>query len=1608
MNLKKRALALLMCICMIVTLLPVAAFADEPAVVYGQYDAETGAWQQVTGSDGSATYETDGGNSLTLSKTAKPLGDNTYQIDLKVVSTQTTTTTPPGVAATVLVIDVSGSMKGDRIAAAKDAALEFVSTYAGKTPDTGRYVAVVPFSSSGYGDHLKVCGWQDVSTVAGKTAVDNAINGLGANGGTNLDAGLRKANALLQDNIVNGVASKNVIALTDGVPTFYINSWNDEVDAHSSYGCPDTNAATAITAETLRNSAAVYTVCFGAADDVCWEKDSVHAWNMIGFAKEWHKTAGPTVGEFLQDSIATAETYAYNADNTEDLLEAFKAITSSITEGISTGTVTDPMGANISVVKKPDNFVQGENNTYRWELSDAETSTDGDKTVYTYTLSYTVKLDTTGKGFDENAYHPTNGVTTFTSGGTAYYFPVPGVKGTAPRYTVTYNKGANGNLAGQDANGNVKTENIKMHTATPAAPEVIPDDDHYFNGWDKEIAATVTENVTYTAQYAAKGAVTFTGESNDVTYNSAEQSINGITVEGLPDGYTYEGLSYIAKGTDADTYDGAFSGNVVIKDASGNDVTYRFNINTVPGKLTIDKLPVIVTITGHNKSVTYTGSTQLVKGYDAEISSNLYTENDFNYTGIATAAGILVGHYPMNLDPAKFVNNNNNFEVTFNVTDGWLDITNRTDKYEITVEANSKTVTYTGEEQSVSGFKTLEFTVDGQKYTVEGLTAEAKGTDVGTYASEVTGTAVVKDAKNNDVTAQFDVKTVDGELVITPATDEVVVTITGNNASKVYSGAEQSVTGFTTDVGDKPITVALADGVNAEAKGTDVGKYDMGLTADSFVVTSDNYSNIKVVVVDGYLDITPITDEVTVTITGNHDSVVYNGAEQSVTGFTTDVGDKPITVALKGGVKAEAKGTDVGTYTMGLTADSFAVTSDNYSNIKVVVVDGYLDITPITDKVVVTITGNNGTFTYDGEKHEVKGYDVSIGNKLYSENDFSFTGTAEVSGTNAGSYNMGLKAEDFSNTSKNFTNVEFVVNDGNLTITPAKVTVTVTGNSGTKVYNGEEQNVSGYSYKIDNDLYDVTDFVVDNPKAVGTDAGTYPMNLTTESVKNLNKNFDVTFVVNDGSLTIAKRDVTITSATDSKVYDGKALTNDNVTAVGFVEGEGASYNVTGSQTTVGSSDNEFTYALGDNTKAANYSIKTVFGKLTVTAATTEIKVVANSNSWVYDGKDHADGGYTVVYGNEKYEVKAGESATLSTGDTVTAVITKTVKHVADTAEGNNVIIKLSVSNADSYATITKESGTLTITAAPLTITAGSNTQPYIDGVVRCDEYTNTPLVEGDKIVSVKITGEQEGSGSSPNVASDAVINNAAGEDVTADYDITYVDGLLEGIPYLVKDVHFNYIMGYKDGTIRPNNNISRAEVATIFFRLLTDESREYFWQETNDFSDVADNYWASPAISTLTNAGILKGYKDGTFRPRDTITRAEMATIIARFANLTENKVTFKDIEGHWAQDAIELAAGNGWIFGYEDNTFCPDNNITRAATIAMINRVLERHVVSVDDLLPDMKEWIDNMDTSYTFYFEIQEATNYHECERIDNSPNEKWTAKLPDIDWTKYEFQS
>lgn len=218
--------------------------------------------------------------------------------------------------------------------------------------------------------------------------------------------------------------------------------------------------------------------------------------------------------------------------------------------------------------------------------------------------------------------------------------------------------------------------------------------------------------------------------------------------------------------------------------------------------------------------------------------------------------------------------------------------------------------------------------------------------------------------------------------------------------------------------------------------------------------------------------------------------------------------------------------------------------------------------------------------------------------------------------------------------------------------------------------------------------------------------------------------------------------------------------------------------------------------------------------------------------------------------------------------------------------------------------------------------------------------------------------------------------------------------------------HFNYIIGYPNGSVRPENNISRAEAATIFFRLMTEESRTAMLSHENSFSDVSSKNWHNTAVSTLANAGILNGYPDGTFRPDQPITRGEMAKIIALFAQLKEGTVSFTDIERHWASAYIKLAAGNGWINGYPGNIFCPDQPITRAETAAMINRVLGRDVNSEENMLEDMIRWSDNTPDKW-YYFDVQEATNYHSYTRTaPATTDEKWTELLPNIDWTLFHY--
>ena len=1765
MNVRKRGLALLMCICMIFTLLPFSAFAEGTTkdVVYGTYD-DNGEWTQSDAATDTVSYN-DG--ALTLTKTATKKADNTYQIDLKVVTTQTESTNPPGSAAAVLVIDVSGSMAycaecgkeshnddhrgpggqdgsssydhkfSSRIAAAMKAAIEFLDSYKGDTAGTGRYVSLVTFGTTA----SVVTDWVDVSVAANYTTITNAINNLTANGGTNLEQGLAKAQTQLTNATVKDLASKNVIALTDGQPTYYgaANGWSGKPSGTGSSCNEGTFAATKTAATNLKaTGASLYTVCFGASSDEITDYDTITATD--GWGNNTYGTI--TVGDYLAKKIATAESYAYSASNTQGLLNAFKAITEKIISGISEGVVTDPMGTNVSVIEKPDNFVSTDGKTYTWTLSGAEGVKDGSKTTYTYTLSYTVKLNNNADGFSEDVYYPANDNTTFISGGNVYKFNVPGVKGTLPVYTVTYNKGTNGNLVGdEDNDGNVVHNNVKKGTATPDAPTVTPNAGYKFTGWNPAVADTVTKTITYTAQYeklsnlsytvnyywngttdkvadsktvgnqtfediatespitidgytavssdaqtitigadSSKNVINFyyyknvelTANSATVKYDGTEHSVSGFT--GAPDGAVFSAITVGATGTNVGTYDAKFAAGTV----GTFDATAKYIVTTATdGKLVINPIDTVtVTITGNTSEVTYNGAEQSVSDYTVSINNKHYKESDFTFTGTASVAKTDVGEYAMGLSSDQFTNNNNNFsKVVFVVTDGSLTIKQK----DVTFTGETKSLTYTGAEQELTGI-TQSGLVEG--HTFSALTYSAKGKNVGTYGGAFSGTVVIKDAQGNDVTKNYNATLTPGALTITKAS--IAVTFTGESKTVTYNGQNQSIDGITPDGLLKGHTYS---GLTYLASGKNVGTYDGEFTGDVKIYDGevDVTENYKITQTPGALTINPYDKEVVVTIEGNTATKEYNGTTQTVTGYKVSSISNNLYTENDysfSGKHDTAAGITVGTYQMELSKADFSNISKNFSKVTFNVTDGWLKITPIGSLV---ITANSDTKTYDGTPLTNSGYtftqDVlkdgdtltavvqgtitdagTVANKVVSYtitrdngdgtttdvtasyNQASFVNgtltvsqkpvtvtaedkskvygtadpdlTAKVEGTlgddtveyklsraageNVGSYVITASGEASQG------NYAVTYKPATLTISKAETALVVTADSASKVYDGTA--LTKNSYKLTSGALVDGDELAVVVEGSQTDAGESAN--VVKSVKVMRGDTDVTanYTIGEsvnGKLTVTKRAVTLTSGTDEKIYDGTALTNKDVTVSGdgFAAGEGASYDVTGSQTIVGSSENKFSYTLSENTKAANYDITTVNGTLKVTPVTDEVvvKIVGNTGSFVYDGTEKTVSRYEIVsissalYAPEYIEFN-GKAEAKGT-DVGTYPMNLKSEQFTNTNTETFTNVKFVV-----------EDGSLTITQMPITITAESATGAYILGPITSDKWTNTETANGDTVVSVKITGKQETLGESANVPSDAVIKNADGKDVTANYKIDYVNGVLKGIELLEKEEHFNYVIGYPDDSVKPDANISRAEVATIFFRLLTTEARDLYSKTTCDFTDIKDGQWYTRAIATLANAGIVDGYPDGTFNPNAPITRAEMATIIARFAKLDVNTKTFNDINGHWAQKYIELAAGNNWINGYEDGSFRPNKNITRAETFAMINRVLEREVENVVDLLnpSEMNMWTDNLNTDAWYYIDVQEATNYHKCDRIDKSQYEKWTAKIDDIDWASYQI--
>ena len=577
----KRLLTWVLVLIMALSMLPLnvlaAEVSEKPDVVQGHYN-ENGVW-----TEGALIQDLPNGVD-SVSKTAEPTGNsNEYTVTLQVQTRETTTVTSPEAAA-VLVIDISNSMKDcletgrwhdlgshknckSRLDVAKDAATSFVSTYAGTVENSGRYLAIVLFNYNSHTD-LK---WTDVSTSSGKQTAIDRINNIGYgskdDGGTNLEQGLALANDLLttvpSENI--SVKNKNVIALTDGAPT------RAGTNSDTSKGSAAINAATADTASAVKLQANLYTVCFGAESEYTWEE-----YIETGFW-EGYWEYGPTVGDFLRDSIASGSQYAFNANNRSELNRAFSNISEEITSGLSSGTVYDSLPKGVTPVKGFDE---------EWELKpdDADVDTSGATKTYTYTKTYTVTIDPTDDAVAGKDYYPLNGPTTLTVKDSTGQdvridFPIPAGKVTLQKYKVEYT------WTNAPEGVTLPTGTTVTHSApytvdsTYSNSSTVEVKDAYgnvkgvytFGGWNQTGEITITEDTIitgtwsyekkYTVKYDLDGGTTTSDKTifSDLTYNTDTPTIANPTKAG----YTFAGWEpkVANKVTDNATYTAKWTRN---------------------------------------------------------------------------------------------------------------------------------------------------------------------------------------------------------------------------------------------------------------------------------------------------------------------------------------------------------------------------------------------------------------------------------------------------------------------------------------------------------------------------------------------------------------------------------------------------------------------------------------------------------------------------------------------------------------------------------------------------------------------------------------------------------------------------------------------------------------------------------------------------------------------------------------------------------------------------------------------------------------------------------------------------------------------------------------
>ena len=782
-------------------------------------------------------------------------------------------------------------------------------------------------------------------------------------------------------------------------------------------------------------------------------------------------------------------------------------------------------------------------------------------------------------------------------------------------------------------------------------------------------------------------------------------------------------------------------------------------------------------------------------------------------------------------------------------------------KKTITVEAKSDTVKYNGADQTLSGFNTLEFTFGGKKYTVSGLSASATGKDAGEYALNVTGTAVVKDASNKDVTSQFEVNTRNGKLTI----EKRSVSLTSPTTQKTYDG---------TALTNKNITVggdgfASGEGASYNVTGTQT---DPGTSTNAFTYTlneNTKASNYNISKTEGTLTVNPITTPIKIkagSATKTYDGTPLTKNEYTYTQNVLAKGDV-LTAVVSGTITDAGTAANVVTSYKVMRGETNVTANYNFEPSE----GGTLTV----NKRNVTLTSATDSKTYDGQA--LTNHDVAVSGDGFVEGqgaNYNVTGTQTEVGTsnNAFTYTLktGTKAGNY-----NITTIE-----GTLTVSKSADAITIIANSQSRAYDGTALTNGGHTYVGKLAEGDTITAVVEGTI---TDVGTADNVVKSYKImrggKDVTSNYTVT--TQNGTLEVTKRNVTLTSGTSTKEYDGTALTNNKVTVGGdgFAGSDGATYDVTGSQTEVGSSDNTFKYELKAGTKADNYNISKTEGTLTVTKSTKPIIITAGSASKVYDGTALTNGNVTYTAG------------VLTSGDVIVA---ETQGTITDAGTADNVVKSYKVmrgtKDVTNYYTFGEPvKGTLEVTKRPVTLTSASDSKTYDGTALRNKTVTDkktgtqsgTGFVAGEG-ATYNVTGSQTDVGSSKNTFSYTLNEGTK----AGNYTITKDEGTLtvrantspititaksasktyDGTPLTKND--FTYTSG-----ILAEGDVLTATVAGTITDAGTAANKVTGYKVMRGEKDVTSNYVFNNSVDgtltvnkrnvTLTSADATKAY-DGT------------------------------------------------------------------------------------------------------------------------------------------------